>query len=394
MFESASSPATVIASIVCLALVAASGCGPEKNEESQADSGAEEIFRTPADNGNTFACSTCHALEAPARDGYRKPGHPLVDAAARPTYKNGKLDSLLAAVNSCREEWMLAERWSESDEQWKRLKGWLEKKAPDKEVEPLSFQIVEPPADLSGGDAGAGRRVFNDSCAGCHGEDAQGTNKAPNLVEVELDAETIGRRVRTSGLSDSSVYEGLTGGRMPFWAKDRLSDDELRDMVAYLADDVGSTGDAGLADVGVDATSDAGSNGDATDRADSTVTLPDVGNCASTHRKVGWTATLETKAHNVGGTAKIVDDCTVVIDNFTYDGGGITVEVYGTDAVSNGTPNFSKGYAISEDIYGRSFDGERFVMTLPQGKSLDELDALSVWCSDVGADFGSGTFSK
>ena len=30
----------------------------------------------------------------------------------------------------------------------------------------------------------------------------------------------------TSGAIDSSVYEGLTGGRMPFWAADRLSDAE------------------------------------------------------------------------------------------------------------------------------------------------------------------------
>lgn len=38
------------------------------------------------------------------------------------------------------------------------------------------------------------------------------------------------------------------------------------------------------------------------------------------------------------------------------------------------------------------YNGEVLTLTLPEGRSLDELGGVSVWCVPVGADFGSGTF--
>jgi hypothetical protein len=32
-------------------------------------------------------------------------------------------------------------------------------------------------------------------------------------------------------------------------------------------------------------------------------------------------------------------------------------------------------------------------ITLPSGRSLDEVDGLSVWCVPVGVSFGDGLFS-
>ena len=49
--------------------------------------------------------------------------------------------------------------------------------------------------------------------------------------------------------------------------------------------------------------------------------------CSATHEKVGWTAELTEKFHDMGGTAEILDDCTVRITNFTYDATGIDVRV-------------------------------------------------------------------
>jgi hypothetical protein len=79
-----------------------------------------------------------------------------------------------------------------------------------------------------------------------------------------------------SGLTESPIYDGLTGGRMPFWPADRLSDDELRDLIALIV------------------------NAQAPD--------PDPSNCASTHAKIGQLATLTTRFHGVRGTAEIIDD--------------------------------------------------------------------------------------
>ena len=63
-----------------------------------------------------------------------------------------------------------------------------------------------------------------------------GSNKAPPLPGLNLEADYIATRIRTSGLPSSPVYEGLTGGRMPFWGVDRIDDAQLRDLVAYVVE--------------------------------------------------------------------------------------------------------------------------------------------------------------
>ena len=40
---------------------------------------------------------TCHALEEPADD-FRRPGHPIGNAANRPSYKNGQLTDIIDAI--------------------------------------------------------------------------------------------------------------------------------------------------------------------------------------------------------------------------------------------------------------------------------------------------------
>ena len=72
----------------CAALV---GCGGDgdggtiPSTDADVGSDGEAVYLTPFEDGNTFACATCHALEEPAAD-FRRPGHTLGDAANRPTY--------------------------------------------------------------------------------------------------------------------------------------------------------------------------------------------------------------------------------------------------------------------------------------------------------------------
>lgn len=362
--------------------------------------GGEAIFYEPVEDGNTFACAICHAVEAPARDGYRKPGHPLFDATKRPSYKNGKVDEMRVAVNSCLQEWMNAEPWSADDPRWKSLYGWLDEQAPDGEVDALSYEQVEPPDDLTGGDPDEGRSIFNDSCAGCHAQDGTGTNKAPPLAGKSYDPDLTAKRVRTSGRESSEIYDGLTGGIMPFWAKDRLSDDELRDIVAYLAEDDSPTDDTGM-NGGMDAGMDRDS-GSGTDTSR---------NCKADDEMVGATADLNDpqNPHAVGGTAEIVDNCTVEIRNFTYDGRGIVVEIYGTSQVIKGPdgnvqgPDFDAGYSMSENLVKSDpnpnddmypYDGATLRFQLPSDKTLDDLEYISVWCVEAGISFGDGEFTR
>ena len=111
--------------------------------------------------------------------------------------------------------------------------------------------------------------------------------------------------------------------------------------------------------------------------------------CAATHLRVGWRAELVENYHGVAGTAEIVDDCTIVVSAFTYDGTGLDVRFYG--ALDE---DYADGFAVSDNLLKPGgYAGETVVLTLPPERSLDDLDGLSVWCIDVEIDFGSGVFT-
>jgi len=366
-------------------LVLGAGCGESGRPAgpSGSDDGGpgpygsegERVYSEPLADGNTFACATCHAIEEPAPDGLTRPGHPIGDATRRPSYKNGRVTELLEAVNTCVTDWMNASAFTDGDTRWLALRDYLESTAPEGEADPIEIRIVEPPADLSGGDPDEGRRIFDSSCAVCHGEGAVGTERAPPLVGADLEAAYVARRVRTSG--DSPVYEGLTGGIMPFWGTDRLPDEDLRHVVAFAVEvSAPVMGDGGMppSDGGMPP-SDAGAG-------------PDSG-CGSSHPSVGHVAELSTDFHGVMGTATIVDDCTIVIEDFHYDGTGIDVRIYGGLG-----GDYDSGFAISDDlIRSGGYSGETLRLTLPSDRTLDDLDGVSVWCVAVGVSFGDGMFA-
>lgn len=324
----------------------------------------ETLYMERHEDGNEFACSTCHALEEPAPDGVRRPGHAIGDAANRPTFKNGQLTEFRDAVNTCRVEWMGATAFAADDARWLALFEYLGAQAGDDPAPPLEYEIVAPPAELDGGDAEDGRDLFNRSCIVCHGQDARGTERGPALRGALLTPELIATRIRTSGLRDSEIYEGLTGGRMPFWSADRVSDTELLDLVAFVLGVDGGEGGEGA-----------------------TANLRD---CDATHPNIGQVAELSTFAHRVSGTAVIVDDCTIRIDDFVFDGGGIDVRFY-----SGLEGNYVDGFSMSETDLRRpgGYDGTEIVYAqLPEGRTLDELDGISVWCVPVAQSFGDGLF--
>lgn len=109
---------------------------------------------------------------------------------------------------------------------------------------------------------------------------------------------------------------------------------------------------------------------------------------------VGWKANLSTLAHGVSGSVTILDDDTVRVDNFTYDGGGIIVYFY--LAPSNSYSSFKdNGLGIGNDIKGTSFDGTQgpFTIDLPGASTVEGYHGVSVWCVTANANFGSGTFA-
>ena len=378
-----------------LATLSVVGCDDGSDAEPMAtDPGTDpgsrsegaQIFSERIEDGNTFTCATCHAIWEPTEDGLRRPGHPVGDAAARPSFKNGAVAELRDAVNSCLTEWMNADPWTEDDPRWIALSDYFDELAPA-DAAALDFEIVPPPADLDGGDPELGQQTFNATCSVCHGIDGGGTQKAPPIAGLSLDAGYIAERVRHSGRANSEVYDGLTGGIMPFWSADRLSDDELRDIIAWLVDSEPApqpvdpdTGDGG--------TGDAGDSGDGGMPPGPTDGGTPPSGCGATHPKVGQTAILQEAFHDVGGTAEILDDCTIEIRDFTFDGTGVNVQLYGGLG-----GNYGAGFSMRDDIRrDEPYAGETLTLTLPAGVTLDDLDGVSVWCVPVGIDFGSGMF--
>lgn len=110
--------------------------------------------------------------------------------------------------------------------------------------------------------------------------------------------------------------------------------------------------------------------------------------------------------HDIGGQAFALDSNTVLIKGFTYDGEGPdTFFLAGTSGSPSNRgdvvlpwPSDGKKYTYRDrdiPLIKRSFDGEEDIeLTLPQGKTVDQLKWISVWCRDFNVDFGHVTFPK
>lgn len=112
--------------------------------------------------------------------------------------------------------------------------------------------------------------------------------------------------------------------------------------------------------------------------------------CTTTHEKIGYSGFFDTFAHNVSGKATIIDDCTIEISQFSYDGGGPDVYFYGAE---HHQYDKEDAFPIGQQINGQTYDNASFKIKLPSNKSLDDLTGLSVWCVDFAANFGQMEFT-
>jgi hypothetical protein len=108
--------------------------------------------------------------------------------------------------------------------------------------------------------------------------------------------------------------------------------------------------------------------------------------CAADSIKIGYTGTFSTLAHNVSGRATVIDNCTLEISMFNFDGAAPNGQFY---AGVNGNFSGSGAFGIGERIDGRSYSNETIVLELPAGQFVDDFDSLSVWCVEFSADFGN-----
>jgi len=116
--------------------------------------------------------------------------------------------------------------------------------------------------------------------------------------------------------------------------------------------------------------------------------------CKANSPKVGFTGNLRTISHQVSGTVTVVDDCTMIITNFNYDGGGPRVYLY-----AGNTAPYNPATVNSFRIGPGRIDTQRFSnasirVKIPSGKTLDDVTGISLWCEVALANFGDTTLAK
>src|SRR5688572_12952315 len=109
-----------------LVALLAAGCDLESPEERGA-----ALFRDPKAAGGQmapYACAFCHAIDEPAEDGFTRPGFPMRNAAARPSFWGGERRTLRDAASLCSVAFMLGRGFlpEDQDPDWRDLRLYLE----------------------------------------------------------------------------------------------------------------------------------------------------------------------------------------------------------------------------------------------------------------------------
>ncbi len=199
-------------------------------------------FRSRDGSATGLTCWHCHAdfNEKKTPDQYVRPGHPMYNVGFRAQFQawDGKpLRSLEDAVATCLERW-LTDRTEDSltgveapVHRVRQLAAYLrsEDLSPEgksKAVEPMRAETLPGDRMLTLGDSTLGTAVFRRSCEICHIHD--GSGPAPSLIKNGFSRYQIGKKIR--GIEN----RGLRGLAMPPFSKDRLSDREMLNVIAYV----------------------------------------------------------------------------------------------------------------------------------------------------------------
>ncbi|MEN0067395.1 MAG: DM13 domain-containing protein [Myxococcota bacterium] len=103
---------------------------------------------------------------------------------------------------------------------------------------------------------------------------------------------------------------------------------------------------------------------------------------------VGWEAVFETFSHDVAGRAVIVDEQTIELQDFTYDGGGVNARLFLLPAGGDFTDDFE----LTDNLVGTEFDNDTLVIDIPEDAPFEDWNLITLWCVPFRVDFGSGVF--
>ena len=202
----------------------------------------KRLFRSTEISQSGLTCWHCHANfnEKKTPDDYVRPGHPMYNVGHRSQFRRWdgeRLDKLEAAIGSCMVRWMTDRKEEGYDGEpapahhIRQLVAYLksEELSPEqksKPIEPILGDKLPSDRMLALGDSAFGGAVFRQSCGICH--KTEGTGPAPSLVRNGYSRYQIAKKIR--GLDKM----GLNGLMMPPFSKDRISDRQLLNVVAYV----------------------------------------------------------------------------------------------------------------------------------------------------------------
>ena len=228
-----------------LALLAAGCAGdPEtKTVQRPARELGERLFHDEdlsSSSSNDFACATCHADTAD--DDALLAGHPLVNSANRADWYGGYEKQYLDAVNFCFVFFMRGQPIEPGDAYGDALYEYLVSISPEASSPSLPTTWTKNITLLSGGDPDAGRDVYASACRNCHGSKGSGSGRLSSAVTV-LDGDLweyydeefpgVNHRILVAEKVRHGQFFGI-GGNMPPFPQERLSDEQLADILAYL----------------------------------------------------------------------------------------------------------------------------------------------------------------
>ncbi len=216
--------------------------------KGQSSSG-RQLFYSSALSTNGLSCAHCHADfdERKQDDGRIRAAHSLYNGAGRKTWwgKNpedpDRFPNMASAALVCIEDYMRSKQ-KLTAQQLLDLQKYLESIT----RRPVSTpQVIAPAADktglypgFEGGNKFKGRNFFYAACHACHPNGNKGIAPAiPRDREPAFYAKKIregnGLGAVLSGL-DPNAYDPRLGLFMPFFGADRLENEQISDIIAFI----------------------------------------------------------------------------------------------------------------------------------------------------------------
>lgn len=207
--------------------------------DSTADRG-RRLFNDPGLGENGVSCAHCHAVvedEARDGDGLLRSGHPLWGAAKRPHWRGDSRRTAYPrvgpAINVCVQLFQGGVPLDVQDTN--RLVGYLQSISTTKPQPPLQIvpaleaNLMYDRPKYAGGDPDRGRTLFFRACSTCHPKGGRGLG--PALYGAA--AADVALKIREgNGLLRGARQPGAW---MPFFGRDRLTDENVADIAAYVS---------------------------------------------------------------------------------------------------------------------------------------------------------------